>query len=241
MTRRGKILLWTSGLLSFGLFGLWALGSLSGAGVLIIAKERVLASTGLLPSFETQKSVGSTVLPEAKDSAGIAKNLLIELIALKQGGNSTPESRSALVNKLLRESGLDKSFSFTPYTLNELNIVASSTQTLNNYKNDFLVVMKNNYYAGLGDEVEIWVKGRGSDLAEKEKGDLALQKGNASYQKITEGLKNMPVPKELAQFHLNTLNIFKALFESTLAMSKNDDIVPSLPAVQFFYESLTGK
>jgi hypothetical protein len=238
MTRGGKILLWTTGLLLFGLFGLWALGSFSGAGTLIIAKERVLATTGLLPSFETQKSTGGMALPEAKESGDIAKNLLIELVALEKSGNSTPESRSALVNKLYTQAGLNESFSFTPYTLNDLNIVADGKQAKNNYKKGVSGILKNNYYAGLGDEVEVWIKSRELDQREKEKGNLALEKANKSYQKITDTLRVIPVPKELAGAHLKILNIFKSLADTTLIMLKNDDLVSSLTAVQFFYGGL---
>lgn len=233
-----KNLLWLGGIPLFFVILLFSLGYFSEKGVLIIAKEKVLATASNLPLFENQKNIESKALPEAKDIEGMSKNLLVGLVALEKSGASSPESRDNLVNKLYKEADLDKPFLFTPYSLADLDIVSNGQKAEEIYQKENSAIFKKNYYQGLGDEVEVWIKSQGLGGLEKEKGNTALEKGNKSYQKITDSLKAMAVPEKIAEVHLKILNTFKALTETTSAMAKNDDILSSLPAIQFFYEKL---
>lgn len=222
---------------------LWSIGHFfSESGVLVIAKEKALALTGNLSEFTKNQTTGEPKkLPEAKDSEAVAKNLLIDLVALKQSGASTEETRQDLANKLYLEAELDKPFLFTPYTSGDVKTVPNSSTAEQTYKKELTAIFKKNYYKGLGDEVEIWILSKAGNISQQEEGKRILEKGYTSYQNITEALRVMSVPENLLSVHLSTLNIFKAFTDTTRAMNLTDDVVTSLPAIQFFYESILGK
>jgi hypothetical protein len=237
-----KILLWASGLPFLLILVLWSFGHFGEKGILVIAKEKALALTGTLSEFTTPTAKNLPAkLPEAKDSEAVAKNLLVDLVALKESGASTPTTRKDLANKLFLEAGLDKPFLFTPYQVADLRIIADSDVAKENYKKGLLDVFQKNRYPGLGNEVETWILSKGAGSSAGEEGKRALEKGYTSYQSITEGLRAMPVPESMQTSHLSILNTFKALADATRAMNLTDDLVTSLPAIQFFYQSVLAK
>lgn len=238
-----KILLWGGSVSFIFIVTLWSIGHFfKESGVLVIAKEKALALTGNLSEFTKDQTTNTPKkLPEAKDSEAVAKNLLIDLVALKQSGASTEDTRKDLANKLYLEAELDKPFLFTAYTRADLKIVPNGELVEQNYKKELTSLFKKNHYKGLGDEVEIWILSKAGGVSEQEAGKRILEKSYTSYQNITEALRSLSVPENTLVTHLSVLNIFKALADTTRAMNITDDVVTSLPAIQFFYESILGQ
>lgn len=235
-----KILLWTGGISFVFAATLWSVGHFfRESGVLVIAKEKALALSGNLSEFTNNQTTSAPKkLPEAKDSEAVAKKLLIDLVALKQSGASTEDTRQDLANKLYLEADLDKPFLFTPYTEADLKIVPNNEPVQKKYKEELTALFKKNHYPGLGDEVEIWILSKAGNVSQKEEGKRALEKSYQSYQNITESLRSISVPEKFLSTHLLALNTFKAFADTTRAMNITDDVVASLPAIQFFYQTL---
>jgi hypothetical protein len=239
MTRGGKILSWVFGLLSFGLFSLWAIGRLSTTGIVVARNQNQLANTSITPF--TEISPTNTRPETITSSSDLAKNLLVDIVSLKREGLTGTENNAKLVDNLSEKvlKGTE-SLSFTAISVGEIKTVEANEETIRTYKAAVKKSIGEAYFKGLGDEIELWLKTQNGDASEKQKAE-ALKKLSLAYEayrKLADDFRTMPVPKTVVTPHLKLANAFLGMATAMSSLEKTNDVVVGLPAIKLYFESL---
>lgn len=152
----------------------------------------------------------------------VSNQLLSSLISLKENGNYTPETTQYVINNLTDQINVAPTIQFTTADITIIPI-----PTLNdtkNYANKFWSIRAK--YQNLYTQNANLNKNSITDSSSPAYIQVMIYAGNL-YVQMADELKNLSVPKELADLHLKLLNNYE-MEGSSLKQLNNIDIDPVL-------------
>lgn len=137
----------------------------------------------------------------------ISRQLMLDYLSLAQSGEATDEELQALADRYI--VSLPTLVSYTPFPFANLKVVTNNKVNFQNYANTIKQI-----YINYVTDLSASSKGFEGKSA-LESSTIASGMGS-SYQRAASALGEMAVPAELAQAHLDLLNVY---LKSSAAMS----------------------
>lgn len=175
------------------LWGLDPEGDGKGNKQIIDARKK---AAGILPVNQE----GGDATPETKNDA-LARDLLSTILALNQAGSLTPEAITNIALSLGQNID-EKRSTVKTYTVEDLSVVASNTQTKQTYQKNLQALVEKYEPSGMGNEFTILAEGLEKDDTPLD-GLIPIA---SAYQSFAKDLLATPTPKDASLYALNLIN-----------------------------------